>query len=96
MASWLVHFSLDRVVWVQALSREIFDYSFCLYCVLFLLYDNCIVSLYISYLDLVVGPHQLYSCFFKPTYQINVCMYVCAVFLGKTLNFNSASLSPGA
>ena len=56
---------------------KLFDYSFYLYCVLFLLYDNCIVNLYISYLDLiVVGPHQLYSCLFKPTYQINVFMYV--------------------
>ena len=36
-----------------------------IFIVYFLLYDNCIVNLYISYLDLVaVGPHQLYSCSF--------------------------------
>ena len=37
---------------------KLFD-SFFIFIVYFLLYDNCIVNMYIFYL-VVVGPHQLY------------------------------------
>ena len=45
---------------LSKIAEDDIVYFFVVY---FLLYDNCIVNLYISYLDLVVvGPRQLYSC----------------------------------
>ena len=50
------------------------------YCILIQLYDNCIENFCFPHLDsVVVGPHQLYSCYFKPTYQIKVCNDKCEI-----------------